>query len=766
MTEAPRPGRTPADHARLRVKPAKKRAAGLPAVLSSVRHGVRRMGAARTVRTLRMVNQQDGFDCPGCAWPDPEHRSGFEFCENGAKAVAEEAMKARCTPEVLASRPIEDWAALSDHELGNLGRLTAPAYRPAGSTNFEAMAWEDALDLVGNALRALPSPERGVFYTSGRTSNEAAFLYQLMVRSLGSNNLPDCSNMCHESSGKGLGSTIGIGKGTVRLSDFDAADLVVVIGQNPGTNHPRMLTALRDAKRTGAKILHVNPLPEAGLMRFKHPQDYLRLDLFDDQLADLHLPVRIGGDAALLQALQHLLIKQGAIDQDFLDEHTVGSEALFDARAEVDWARIEEDAGLDAAIIEKAAEMLANSKATIACWAMGLTQHRNGVEVIQEVVNLLLLGGHLGRPGAGLCPVRGHSNVQGDRTVGIWEAPSEAFLERLEEGTGISAPREHGYDVVGAIQAMDAGEVDVLVAMGGNLVSAAPDTDVTASAMGKVGLAVHVSTKPNRSHMLAGEGAVLLLPCLGRTEIDVQPGGRQFVTVENSMGIVHRSVGNLEPASTDLRSEPWIVAELAARALPESEIPWQKLAEDYDGIRDLIEASVEGFDGYNSRVREANGFELPNPPRDELRFNTSSSKAHFTVHDLPNLRPAHGGSHVLMTVRSHDQYNTTIYGLEDRYRGISGNRRVVFINGEEMAERGWRTGHRVDLVSHWSDGERRSDDWRLVPYDIPRGNLAAYFPEANVLVPLGSTAAVSNTPTSKWIEVSLHSRGAVSEEEE
>ncbi|MEC8742184.1 MAG: FdhF/YdeP family oxidoreductase [Candidatus Thermoplasmatota archaeon] len=760
------PGRTPDDHRPLRVSAPKKRAAGIPAVISSAQHGIRRMGVRRTWKTLRTVNQLEGFDCPGCAWPDPEHRSGFEFCENGAKAVAEEAMSARFTAERFASKSIAEWSQLSDYELGGLGRLTQPVHRRKDHDRYESISWDDALDMIGERLNRLDDPDRAVFYTSGRTSNEAAFLYQLMVRSLGTNNLPDCSNMCHESSGKALGSTIGIGKGTVRLSDFSEADVIVVIGQNPGTNHPRMLTTLRDAKRNGARIIHVNPLPETGLERFKHPQDYMRMDLFDDQLADLHLPVRIGGDAALLQALQHLAIKHGAVDTSFIDASTSGFDALAEARQDIDWQRITEDTGLDQASIESAANMLKESKATIACWAMGLTQHRNGVAVIQEVVNLLLLGGHIGRPGAGLCPVRGHSNVQGDRTVGIWESPTEPFLDKLEEGTGVTMPRSHGYDVVNAIRAMETGGVDVLMAMGGNLVSAAPDTERTASAIGEVELVVHVSTKPNRSHLIPTNGDVLILPCLGRTEIDLQNGSPQFVTVENSMGIVHRSQGRLDPASKDLRSEPWIVAEIAARSLGDQCIDWRGLAQNYDGIRDLIEASIAGFDAYNERVRSPKGFELPNPPRDNAEFDTASGLAEFTLHDLPDLMPRHGGSHIMMTLRSHDQYNTTIYGLEDRYRGVKGNRRVVFMNAEEMAERGWKTGHPVDLIGHWNGQERRSDGWLLVPYAIPKGNLASYFPEANVLVPLDSTAAVSNTPTSKWIEVSFVEDAAASPEEE
>jgi len=755
---------TPPDPHRLRLGATKAKAAGVAAAVSSLYHGITKMGVSKTVKTLRTVNQHDGFDCPGCAWPDPEHRTSFEFCENGAKAVADESMAARVDADFFARHTVHDLSSWSDHRLNRAGRLAQPMYLAAGANRYTPIEWDEALDLIAQRLSAMPSPERGVFYTSGRTSNEAAFLYQAMVRGLGTNNLPDCSNMCHESSGKGLGSTIGIGKGTVSLEDFNHANLIMVIGQNPGTNHPRMLTALRDAKHRGARIIHVNPLPEAGLMAFKHPQDYMKANFGSTTLADLHLPVRIGGDAALLKGLMKIMLRDGTLDSAFIEDMTAGFDALVDSLADERWSTLEDESGLTRAQIEQAGRMVVESKATIACWAMGLTQHRNGVAVIQEVVNLLLMGGHIGRPGAGLCPVRGHSNVQGDRTVGIWEAPTKSFLQRMEKGLGFPMPSDHGYDVVGAIEAMLKDKVDVFFCMGGNFLSATPDTNLTASALNRVGLTVQVSTKLNRSHLVTGDEA-LILPCLGRTEIDVQGHEEQFVTVENSMGMVHTSVGGLQPASTHLKSEPWIVAQLAHRCLPDAPLPWLELIENYDRIRDLMSVCLAGFDGYNERVRQPNGFALPNPPRDHRRFDTPDGKAHFTVHPRPNLEVG-ADRFVLMTLRSHDQYNTTIYGLHDRYRGIHGNRRVLMMNAEDMVERGWKARTIVNMTSHFEGEERHSPSWLLVPYEIPRGNLAAYFPEANELVPLRSTAALSNTPTSKWVVVSLKAASDAANEEE
>lgn len=756
--------RTPIDTNALRLKKPKTKAAGIPAVLSSAKHGLGKMGLAKTIKNLTMVNQKEGFDCPGCAWPDPEHRTTFEFCENGAKAVADEAMKAHVTPHFFSKHSVSELSLLSDYELNRKGRISHPVVLEKGATHYSKISWEDAFSRISEHLKSIPDPNRTAFYTSGRTSNEAAFLYQAFVRAYGTNNLPDCSNMCHESSGKGLGQTIGIGKGTVSLDDFNHADVIMVIGQNPGTNHPRMLTALRDAKHKGAKIIHVNPLPEAGLMQFKHPQDYMKGNLKSTTLADLHLGVRIGGDAALLKGLIKVQLAEQAIDRDFVASKTTGMDAMIAQVANTSWGQITKDSGLSKSEIQAAGAMLAQSKATIACWAMGLTQHRNGVEVIQEVVNLLLLGGHVGKKGAGFCPVRGHSNVQGDRTVGIWEAPTDAFLDRLQEGLGFEVPREHGHDVVNAIDAMARGDIDFFFCMGGNFLSATPDTDVTARGLSQIPMTVQVSTKLNRSHLVTGETAIIL-PCLGRTELDLQGGIKQFVTVENSMGVVHRSQGGLQPASPSLRSEPWIVAEMAESTLGVEHLEWRVLGQDYSKIRDLMEQSLFGFNEYNERVNTPNGFELPNPPRDSQSFSTSDGKAHFTVHELPNLQ-VEDDQYVMMTLRSHDQYNTTIYGLSDRYRGVKGNRRVVFMNAYDMVKRGWKARTKVSITSHFEGETRHSENWLIVPYEIPSGNIATYFPEANSLVPLHSTAAQSNTPTSKWVVCTMDSSETIRGEEE
>ena len=745
--------KVPQDLNSLRLKKPKKKAAGIPAVISSGVHSLKKMGVSNSIRSLRMVNQKSGFDCPGCAWPDPEHRTSFEFCENGAKAVADEATKSKVGADFFARYSIQELADKSDYWLNSQGRITEPMYLDSDSNYYQPITWDEAFNKISAKLNALPSPNNAVFYTSGRTSNEAAFLYQAFIRSFGTNNLPDCSNMCHESSGKGLGSTIGIGKGTVRLDDFYHSDLILVIGQNPGTNHPRMLTALRDAKKSGSTIIHINPLPEAGLERFKHPQDYMKLDLKSTKLSDIHLQVKIGGDAALIKGLIKVHLESGGVDDEFIHTKTTGYESMVESAIKTSWDNIVSDSGIERELIEKVGKMCAKSNATIACWAMGLTQHRNGVSVIQEVVNLLLMGGHVGKKGAGFCPVRGHSNVQGDRTVGIWEAPSEAFLDKMEMGLKVSLPRKHGYDVVNSIYAMDKGEVGVFFCMGGNFISATPDTNFTANALSKVDLVVQVSTKLNRSHVVTGRES-LILPCLGRTELDVQSSGEQFVTVENSMGVVHKSRGGLKPASPMLRSEPWIVASLASTTLEGNHIDWMGLANSYDRIRDLMSDCLSGFEDYNERVRQTNGFYLPNPPRDSRSFNTYDGKAHFTTHELPDL-DIPNGHFVMMTLRSHDQYNTTIYGLDDRYRGIKGNRRIIMMNPLDMLDRGWKTRQLIDVTSHFNGKERASRNWLVIPYDIPRGNLASYFPEANELVPIDSTAHLSNTPTSKWIVCSL-----------
>ena len=755
-------GTTPMDTNALKLSNPKKLAAGIPAVISSAKDSLSKMGVAKTIKTLTMVNQKDGFDCPGCAWPDPEHRSAFEFCENGAKAVADEAMKAKVDRNFFAKYSIDDLLNKSDYWLNKQGRISQPMYKKSGSSHYSALSWEESISKISDKLKSLSSPNKAVFYTSGRTSNEAAFLYQAFVREFGTNNLPDCSNMCHESSGKALQSTIGIGKGTVSLEDFNHADTILVIGQNPGTNHPRMLTALRDAKLKGAKIIHINPLPEAGLERFKHPQDYMKLKFNSTQLSDLHIPLKIGSDAALFRAINHIIIKNNHYDAAFIGKYTNLFPDYKKSLETIDWEITVRDTGISRSKIEKVAEICSKSKSIISCWAMGLTQHRNGVAVIQEVVNLHLLKGHIGRQGAGLCPVRGHSNVQGNRTVGIWEAPSDSFLSYMESGLKFSMPRKHGYDVVNSIKAMELGDVDLLFCLGGNFISATPQTTRTSKAVQNVGMTVHVSTKLNRSHLITGDES-LILPCLGRTEMDVQNGTGQFVTVENSMGVVHMSRGRLNPASNNLRSEPWIVAKLASETIVDSKILWLKLVDDYDEIRNLIEKSIPGFEQYNQRVRSPNGFELPNPPRDKLEFATFDGKAQFSINDAPNISVP-DGHFVMMTIRSHDQYNTTIYGLDDRYRGIKGNRRVLMMNANDMIDKDLKSRDLVNITSHYDNIQIKSKNWLVIPYKIPKGNIAAYFPEANELVPLESTADISNTPTSKWIVCTIGKSN--SEEEE
>ncbi|WP_329133244.1 FdhF/YdeP family oxidoreductase [Streptomyces sp. NBC_00670] len=730
-------------------------AAGLPAVRHSLVMAQQQMGVRRTALTLLRVNQKDGFDCPGCAWPEGDHRHTAEFCENGAKAVAEEATLRRVTPEFFREHSVADLAGRSGYWLGQQGRLTHPMYLPEGADHYEPIGWDRAFDIVAEELTALSSPDEAVFYTSGRTSNEAAFLYQLFARELGTNNLPDCSNMCHESSGSALSETIGVGKGSVLLEDLHQADLIIVAGQNPGTNHPRMLSALERAKAGGARIISVNPLPEAGLERFKNPQTPQGM-VRGAALTDLFLQIRLGGDQALFRLLNKLILEtEGAVDEEFVAAHTHGFEEFAEAARAADWAQTLTATGLTREDIDRALRMVLASKRTIVCWAMGLTQHKHSVPTIREVVNFLLLRGNIGRPGAGVCPVRGHSNVQGDRTMGIFERPAPAFLDALEKEFGFAPPREHGYDVVRAIRALRDGEAKVFFAMGGNFVSASPDTEVTEAAMRRARLTVHVSTKLNRSHTVTGARA-LILPTLGRTERDVQGGGEQFVTVEDSMGMVHASRGRLKPAGPQLLSEPAIVCRLARRVLgQDSRVPWEEFARDYATIRDRIARVVPGFEDFNARVARPGGFALPHAPRDERRFPTATGKANFTAApvEYPELPE---GRLLLQTLRSHDQYNTTIYGLDDRYRGIRNGRRVVLVNAEDARALGVADGAYVDLVSEWRDGvERRAPGFRVVHYPTARGCAAAYYPETNVLVPLDATADTSNTPASKSVVVRL-----------
>jgi molybdopterin-dependent oxidoreductase alpha subunit len=746
----------------LTVRRPERSAAGVGGVIHGLAPGLAQMGVRRSARTLLKLNQVGGFDCPGCAWPEPApgERHHAEFCENGAKAVAEEATLRRITPEFFADHPVSALADRSDHWLGQQGRLTTPMVLRPGATHYAPISWDDAFDLVGSTLRGLDSPDQAAFYTSGRTSNEAAFLYQLFARAYGTNNLPDCSNMCHESSGKALTETIGIGKGSVTLDDIHQASLLVVVGQNPGTNHPRMLTALETAKRNGAKIIAVNPLPEAGLLRFRNPQRPSGVIGDGTALADRYLQIRVGGDLALFQAFGSLLLEWGAIDKSFVDEHTAGFAAYRAALENLDWKDVLTSTGLDREEIVEAARMLAMSDATIVCWAMGLTQRRDSVPAIREISNVQLLRGMVGKPGAGLCPVRGHSNVQGDRTMGVWhETPK--WMPSLASRLSFEVPTRRGYDTVETIRAMRDGAVRVFFGLGGNFAAATPDTEVTRAALAACELTVHVSTKLNRSHTVSGRTA-LILPCLGRTERDEQGSGDQFVTVEDSMSAVHASRGALRPASEHLLSEVAIVSRLARATMPTSPIPWAEYENDYRAIREEIAAVVPGFDDYEARVATGPGFTLPHPPRDRRQFPTKSGRANFVVNRL-EVTKIPPGRLLLQTVRSHDQYNTTIYGLDDRYRGIRNGRRVIFVNPDDLATLGIDDGALVDIVSEWTDGiQRRAVDFRVVGYPSARGCAATYFPEANVLVPLDSTAEGSNTPASKSIIVRLEPAGSAS----
>ncbi|MFF0492816.1 FdhF/YdeP family oxidoreductase [Nocardia sp. NPDC004068] len=749
------------DETRVTITPPKDRAAGVEAVAVALERAVEEMGVVRTARTLARLNQRHGFDCPGCAWPEPTgHRRPAEFCENGAKAVAEEATLRTVGPEFFAEHSLADLADKSGYWLGQQGRLTHPMVLRPGDTHYSPIAWDDAYRLIANTLRDLASPDEAVFYTSGRTANETAFLYQLLVRCYGTNNLPDCSNMCHESSGAALSSSIGIGKGSVSIDDFAAADLIVVAGQNPGTNHPRMLSALATAKANGATVIAINPLPETGLIGFRDPQTLEGLTT-GVTIADDFLQIRLGGDMALFRGLARLLFEAEdrapgtVVDRAFVDAHTVGFAEFEKQSRAVDLDLVEEATGLTRAQLERTARLLADSKATIVCWAMGLTQQRHGVATIEEITNVLLMRGMIGKPGAGVCPVRGHSNVQGDRTMGIWEKMPESFLAALDSEFGIRSPRGHGYDTVAAIRAMRDGKAKVFFGMGGNFVSATPDTAVTEAALRGCELTVQVSTKLNRSHVVHGRTA-LILPTLGRSDRDVQGGVGQQVSVEDSMSMVHLSTGRLTPVGAELRSEVAIVCELARELLgPEHPVPWERFRGDYDTIRDAIGRVVPGCADYNRKVRERNGFQLPHPPRDAREFRTGTGRANFAVNELAWL-PVPPGRLILQTLRSHDQYNTTIYGLDDRYRGIHHGRKVVLVHPEDIAAFGFAEGELVDLVSEWVDGsERRVGGFRLVPYATPRGNAAAYYPETNPLVPLDHVAERSNTPVSKAVTIRL-----------
>ncbi|GGP20674.1 FdhF/YdeP family oxidoreductase [Silvimonas iriomotensis] len=739
------------------------RPAGGWGALKSVLHAIHEQGVVvRGISTLLKSNQPDGFDCPGCAWPDKNHHSTFEFCENGAKAVAAEATERRIDRAFFEQHTVRELNAQDDYWLEAQGRLTEPMRYDATRDRYVPVSWDDAFALTAKHLNELTSPHEALFYTSGRTSNEAAFLYQLFIREFGTNNLPDCSNMCHEPSGTAMKEQVGIGKGTVTLEDFDHAEAIFIFGQNPGTNHPRMLGTLREAAKRGCRIVVFNPLRERGLERFADPQSPLDMLSGDGtKIASSYYQVRIGGDMAVAIGIAKAVVEAGVIDADFIHEHTSGFEdflAMLDAQM---WEHIEEQSGLSEAQMRDIADMYMASNATICTWGMGITQHKHSVATIQAIINLLLLKGNIGKPGAGACPVRGHSNVQGDRTMGIYEKPSVEFLNKLGKAFDFEPPREHGHDVVGGIEAMLKGEAKVFIGMGGNFASATPDSDRTRAGLRQCDLTVHVTTKLNRSHLEHGKDA-LIMPCLGRTEVDLQAAGAQGVTVEDSMSMVHISAGMNAPASEHLLSEPAIVARMAAATLKNSKTPWLWLIEDYDRIRDKIGEVIDGFADFNHRVHVPGGFYLGNSARDR-KWVTATGKALFVPNPVPGdmpiteLRRKHTEKQIfnLMTVRSHDQYNTTIYGLDDRYRGVFGQRRVCFINKHDLEKLGFTAGQWVDMTSVWHDGERVALRFKLVEYDIPPGCLASYYPETNNLVPLDSMADRARTPASKSVPVVL-----------
>ncbi|WAG78782.1 FdhF/YdeP family oxidoreductase [Metapseudomonas furukawaii] len=755
-----------------RYKPYKGAAAGWGALKSVTRFWLDSKQPFKNLRALLKTNQNGGFDCPGCAWGDSPEDGRIKFCENGAKAVNWEATKRRVDAAFFARYSVSQLREQSDYWLEYQGRLTQPMRYDRASDHYVPVSWDEAFSLVARHLNALESPHQAEFYTSGRASNEAAYLYQLFVRAFGTNNFPDCSNMCHEASGVGLGLSVGVGKGSVTFHDFEHADAIFVFGQNPGTNHPRMLEPLREAVKRGAQVVCFNPLKERGLERFQHPQHALEmLSNGSRPLNTAFFRPALGGDMAALRGMAKFLLQwerearaQGAdpvFDHAFIAEHTDGVEAYL---AEVDatpWAQIQQQSGLDLAEIETAARLYRNADKVIICWAMGITQHRHSVPTIQEIVNLQLLRGNVGRPGAGLCPVRGHSNVQGDRTMGINDRPPAALLDALEGRFGFKVPRQDGHNTVEAINAMLRGEARVFIGLGGNFAQATPDSARTHAALGNCALTVQISTKLNRSHLTVGQDA-LILPCLGRTDIDRQAEGPQAVTVEDSFSMIHASYGQLEPSSREMRSEPAIIAGIAKATLGDHPVDWEALVAHYDRIRELIADTIPGFADFNARLRNPGGFYLGNSAN-ARQWDTASGRANFAAHRLPDdlvhekVRSTGQEPHlILQTLRSHDQYNTTIYGLDDRYRGVRGQREVVFANEADIRRLGFEPGQKVDLVGLWDDGvERQVAGFSLLAFDIPAGQAAAYYPETNPLVPLESYGDGSYTPTSKFVAIRL-----------
>ncbi len=753
----------------LEVGEMKTTAAGMTAIKQSIEFAYGEMGVWRGTQTLLKLNQKGGIDCQSCAWADPEKRTFAEFCENGAKALADEATNKKIDRDFFAKHSIAELSARSDEWLNAQGRITEPVYLPENATHYEPISWENAFHILADELNSLSSPDEAIFYTSGRTSNEAAFLYQLFVRQFGTNNLPDCSNMCHESTSVALSEAVGLGKATVRLEDLEDTDLIIIIGQNPGTNAPRMMSSLQEAKRKGAKIIAVNPLAEAGLINFvnPNPQHYSNILKFPidvlgnvpTKLTDLHLPVRIGGDMAVLKGMMKVLLEKEKqnpnliFDREFISGKTAGFDEFIVNLEKVSWQNILEESGLPREQIAEAAEMFADSKRVITCWAMGVTQHKYAVDTIRDIVNLHLLRGQIGRQGAGLCPVRGHSNVQGDRTMGVWEKMQPEFRVNLEKEFNFKTPEKNGFDTVKSLEAMHDGRARVFFAMGGNFLSATPDTNYTADGLRQCSLTAQVITKLNRTALVTGKKS-LILPCLGRSEKDSQNGAEQFVSTENTILQVQMSKGILEPTSENLRSETWIIGKLADAVLKEkTTVDWQKMISDYDAIRDSISRVVPGFENYNEKIRRDGGFYLPNKPRNS-EFPTDTGKAKFYASELPKIEIKE--NHLIMTtVRAHDQFNTTVYKPNDRYRGIKGSRRVIFMNEADISERNLQAGQVVDLTSYFDDGERHAERFIVVPYQIPGKCAATYFPETNVLVPHGSVAEKSNCPTSKFVLITV-----------
>ena len=760
----------PEEQAQVKLRAPDRVAAGMHALAETLKFTARETGFARAISDWLKINKKDGFDCQSCAWPNPDRdRHVFEFCENGVKALTSEATKKQIGPEFFRKHSIADLQEQTDHWLELQGRLVHPMVKREGASHYQPIDWNDAFELMARELNALPTPNAAAFYTSGRTSNEAAFLYQLFARQFGTNNLPDCSNMCHESSGVALKESIGIGKGCVRLEDFECADAIFIIGQNPGTNHPRMMTTLERAKKSGATIVAINPIRETGLIsvvnpnpqEYRNPLRFAAKMLFNHgtPLGDSWLPVRINGDMAAMRGIMKEMLHEeerrpgAALDRQFIDQYTTGFEEFAAHVCATPWDQILEISGLTREQIRTAAEIAMRAKRIICCWAMGLTQHKNAVATIQEVMNFLLLGGNIGKRGAGPCPVRGHSNVQGDRTMGIWERMTDAFREKLSREFQFSPPHGHGTNTVETIKKMHEGKIQFFFAMGGNFLAAPPDTEYTAKALHKCRVTAHVSTKLNRAHLITGEIG-LILPCLGRSEIDRQESGEQFVTVEDSMGIINPSRGHAEPASQHLLSEPAIVAGLAKATLgSRSTVGWDGLVANYDRIRDRVERVVPGFENFNARIRK-DVFYLPNDARDRRKFNNPEGKAKFSISQLtpPNLAP---DQYLMTTVRSHDQFNTTIYGLDDRYRGVYNGRRVVFMNGDDIKAAGLRQGQLVDLTSYYKDEMRTACHFMVAPMEIARRCTATYFPEANVLVSINNSADRSNTPVSKSLVISI-----------